>query len=72
MPSYMVVRHRAYWVREVMHVEADNEDHAEEIFLSDFDPELVIDGVFRAGSDQLYTPLQITESSVCSNEKESE
>ena len=62
MPSYMCVRQRAYWVREVMHVEAENEEAAEEQFYSEFDPELVIEGVYRAGNDTVYTPLEVIEN----------
>lgn len=62
MPQFMCVRQRAYWVREVMHVEAENEEAAEEQFYSEFDPELVIEDVYRAGNDTVYTPLEIIEN----------
>ena len=43
--SYTVVRKRAYWVREVMHVDAATPEDAEDAFFNEFDVELVIEDV---------------------------
>ena len=45
MSSYTVVRKRAYWVREVMHVDAATPEDAEDAFFNEFDVELVIEDV---------------------------
>ena len=47
MSSYTVVRKRAYWVREVMHVDAATPEDAEDAFFNEFDVELVIEDVVR-------------------------
>lgn len=62
MPSYMCVRKRVYWVREVMHIEAENEEAAEKQFYSEFYPELIIESVYRTGNDTVYTPLEIIKN----------
>lgn len=62
MKSYMCVRQRAYWVREVMHVDAENEEAAEEQFYSEFDPELVIESLYQVGNNTVCTPLEIIEN----------
>ena len=43
--SYTVIRKRAYWVREVMHVDAATPEDAEDAFFNEFDVELVIEDV---------------------------
>ena len=45
MNSYTVIRKRAYWVREVMHVDAATPEDAEDAFFNEFDVELVIEDV---------------------------
>ena len=45
MSSYTVIRKRAYWVREVMHVDASTPEEAEDVFFDEFDVELVIEDV---------------------------
>jgi hypothetical protein len=62
MPSYMVVRKRAYWVREVMHIDAKSPEEAEDQFLDHFDPERVIEDVFYLGGQQFYEPTEVIES----------
>ena len=61
MPSFMCVRQRAYWVREVMHIDAENENKAEELFYNTFDPELVVEELYRPSGDLISTPLEIFE-----------
>ena len=70
MNSYTVIRKRAYWVREVMHVDADTPEDAEDAFFNEFDVELVIEDVCRPSSvssaikhpDQLYKELEVIEN----------
>ena len=69
MNSYTVIRKRAYWVREVMHVDANTHQEAEDTFHKEFDPELIIDEVCRPSSvssatrhpDQLWKYLEVIE-----------
>ncbi len=60
--SYTVIRKRAYWVREVMHVDATDEIQAEDGFYNHFDPELVIEEPYTLGSQQVYEPLEVIEN----------
>ena len=60
--SYTVVRKRAYWVREVMHVDATDETQAEEVFYNEFDPELVIEEPYTFGSSQMLEPVEVIEN----------
>tara|TARA_R100001244_G_C5101134_1_gene118836 strand:- start:138 stop:359 length:222 start_codon:yes stop_codon:yes gene_type:complete len=70
MNSYTVIRKRAYWVREVMHVDANTHQEAEDAFHNEFDPELIIEDVCRPSSvssaikhpDQLYKELEVIEN----------
>ena len=50
MTHFLVTRDRAYWVREVMHIDAATEEEAEDQFYDNFDPELVIVEPFRFGN----------------------
>jgi hypothetical protein len=59
MPGYMVIRKRAYWVREVMHIDAGSPEQAADEFLDNFDPELVIEEVFRLGNQQFSEPTEV-------------
>ena len=60
--SYTVIRKRAYWVREVMHIDAASESEAEDNFYDHFDPELVVEEVYTLGSKQIYEPLEVIEN----------
>lgn len=60
--SYTVIRKRAYWVREVMHVDTADEVEAEYTFLNEFDPELVIEEPLIVGTRQVYEPLEVIEN----------
>jgi hypothetical protein len=60
MPHFLVARDRAYWVREVMHIDAATEEEAENQFYETFDPELEIVGPFRFGNATHETPLEVT------------
>ena len=60
--SYTVIRKRAYWVREVMHIDATDENQAEDVFYGNFDPELVIEEPYTLGSQQIYQPLEVVEN----------
>ena len=60
--SYTVIRKRAYWVREVMHIDAIDENQAEDVFYDNFDPELVIEEPYTFGSQQIYEPLEVVEN----------
>ena len=60
--SYTVIRKRAYWVREVMHVDTADEVEAEYTFLNEFDPELVIEEPLIVGTRQIYEPLEVIEN----------
>ena len=67
--SYTVIRKRAYWVREVMHIDATDENQAEDVFYCNFDPELVIEEPYTFGSQhmsdgfpQIYEPLEVIEN----------
>ena len=62
MKSYTVIRKRAYWVREVMHIDATDEVQAEDDFYDNFDPELVIQEPYTFGSKQVYEPLEVIEA----------
>ena len=66
MSSYTVIRNRAYWVREVMHVDASTPEEAEDAFFDEFDlAELVIGEVWTSapfGGDQLYTKVKVIEN----------
>ncbi len=60
--SYTVIRKRAYWVREVMHVDAADGDQAEDVFYNEFDPELIVEEVCTFGNEQLCEPLEVIEN----------
>ena len=60
--SYTVIRKRAYWVREVMHIDATDETQAEEVFYNEFDPELVIEEPYTFGSSQMLEPVEVIEN----------
>ena len=60
--SYMVIRKRAYWVREVMHVDASTPEEAEDTFLNEFNPELVIEEPYSSGTKQIYEPTEVIEN----------
>ena len=62
MASYTVIRRRAYWVTEVMHIDAENEIQAEDNFYDNFDPELVIEEPYTLGSKQVHEPLEVIEN----------
>ena len=62
MKSYTVIRKRAYWVREVMHIDAKDEVQAGYDFYDNFDPELVIEEPYTLGTKQVYEPLEVIES----------
>ena len=62
MASYTVIRKRAYWVREVMHIDATDNIQAEDEFYDNFDPELVIEEPCTFGSQQLYEPVEVIEN----------
>ena len=57
--SYTVIRKRAYWVREVMHIDATDENQAEDVFYGNFDPELVIEEPLLGQQDE---PLEVVEN----------
>jgi hypothetical protein len=61
--SYTVIRKRAYWVREVMHVDATDEIQAEDVFYNEFDAvELIVEEVCTFGNEQLCEPLEVIEN----------
>jgi len=60
MPHFLVTRDRAYWVREVMHIDAATKEDAEDQFYDHFDPEVVIVEPFRFGNSTHETPLEVT------------
>ena len=62
MKSYTVIRKRAYWVKEVMHIDAIDEVQAEDEFYDNFNPELVIEELYRFGSQQVDEPLEVIEA----------
>lgn len=61
MARFKVVRDRAYLVREVMHIDADSAEEAEDRFFDSFDPEVEIVGPFRFGSATHETPVEVTQ-----------
>ena len=72
MSSFTVIRKRAYWVREVMHIDATDEVQAEEDFYNHFDPELVIEEPYTFGSSQMLEPLEIIENETYSEQMQEE
>ena len=60
--SYTVIRKRAYWVREVMHIDAADKNQAEDVFYDNFHPELVIEEPYTLGSQQIHEPLEVIEN----------
>lgn len=59
---YTVTRKRAYWVKEVMHIDATDEDQAGDDFHNRFDPELVIEEPYLFWGEQVFSPLEFTEN----------
>jgi hypothetical protein len=61
MPQFKVWRDRAYWVREVMHIEAASHEEAEDKFFDSFSPEVEVLEPFRFGNATQETPVEVTE-----------
>lgn len=59
MTKYRVMRKRAYWVKEIVEIDADSFEQAEELFFDNFDPELVIEGVFDFHGQRFETPMEV-------------
>jgi len=61
MARFKVVRDRAYWVREVMHIDAASEEEAEDKFFDGFFPELEVLEPFGFGIGTHKTPVEVTQ-----------
>ena len=45
-----------------MHIDATDENQAEDVFYDNFDPELVIEEPYTFGDQQIYEPLEVVEN----------
>ena len=59
MTKYRVIRKRAYWVEEIMEIDADSFEEVEDLFYDHFDPELVIEEVFDINGHQFEKPMEV-------------